>query len=89
MSKIKEKKLIKIGNSSYALILPKEFVDNGKEVILTYDQHSLNITHKTSHKSIMSEQKLFDQYADEGLQDLAANRKKYFKESLHAKYRRH
>ncbi|MBI4309462.1 MAG: hypothetical protein HY591_03925 [Candidatus Omnitrophica bacterium] len=89
MLKVKEKKLLKIGNNSYALVLPKEFVSNCREVVLEYDKNHLNVSHKVSEKSVAYEQALFAQYAGKGPKDLSVNRKKYLKESLRAKYRPH
>ena len=89
MLKTKEKKLLKIGNNSYAIILPKEFVGNGREVILEYDARHLNVSHKIPSRAVAHEQELFDRYAGEGPRDLSVNRKKYLKELLRAKYRLH
>ena len=89
MLKTKEKRLLKIGNNSYALILPKEFVGSGREVILEYNQHHLNVSHKIPLKAVADEQDLFDRYAGKGPRDLSVNRRRYLKESLLVKHRHH
>ena len=86
MSKVK--KLLKIGDS-YAVVLPKEFVDCGtiKEVMIEYNKDHLNIKHVSPSKMSKKELSLFGRYA--GPKDSSTNRKKYLMESLSAKFSRH
>ena len=83
----KIKKLLKVGNS-YAIVLPKEFVDSGtiKEVMVEYGKDHLNIKHIFPSKVSKTELSLFGRYG--GPKDLATNRKKYLAEALNAKFSR-
>ena len=87
MSTTKIKKLLKIGDS-YAVVLPKEFVDSGtiKEVMVEYGKDHLNIKHISPFKVSKRELNLFGRHG--GPKDLAINRKKYLTEALNAKFSR-
>lgn len=87
MSTTKIKKVLKLGNS-YAIILPREFVKKGEEMIMEYDNNELRITHKIPQETIVKERELFGQYGS-GKKDLAKNRKKYLAKYLDEKYRHH
>ncbi len=86
--KTKEQKLIKIDRNRYALVLPKKFVDRGKEVLLEFDNHHLCVRHKISPQDIAREQLLIEKYATAGLRDLSVKRKNYLKKYLSDKYPR-
>ena len=88
MSTTKIKRLLKIGDS-YAVVLPKEFVDRGtiKEVMIEYDKNRLSIKHVSPSKISKKELNLFGRYA--GPKDSSINRKKYLLEALNAKFGRH
>ena len=85
----KTKKLLKIGDS-YAVVLPKEFVDNAgiKEVWMEIGRNEIHITARPREEIINRDLEFFGQFGS-GSGDLAVNRKKYLKEYLNAKHRRH
>ena len=87
MPTTKIKRLLKVGDS-YAVVLPKEFVDSGtiKEVMVEYGKDHLNIKHISPSKISKRELNLFGRYG--GPKDLAVNRKKYLTEALNAKFSR-
>lgn len=88
MSVTKTKRLLKIGDS-YAVVLPKEFVDCGtiKEVAIEFNKDHLNIKHVIPSKVLKKELVLFGRHG--GPKDLSVNSKKYLRDALNAKFSRH
>lgn len=81
----KIKKLLKLGNS-YAIILPKEFVQKDEKIVMEYDKNELHITHTIPAETIAREKELFEQ-SGSGKTDLSKNRKKYLTKYSNEKYR--
>ena len=85
----KVKKLLKIGDS-YAVVLPKEFVDNGgvREVRMDIGRNEIYITPRPVEEVINRDLEFFGKFGI-GLNDLGVNRKKYLREGLNAKHSYH
>jgi len=84
------KKIFKHGGS-YAVHIPVDFVRKNhlKEVVLDYNAHNISIHPKASSDDLVQmEQIVFNKYSS-GKGDLSVNHKKYHKESIDEKYRRH